>query len=401
MIDISQLQKMKQKSYSLVQLSNKQRNLFLSELIKQLRSHNREIFAANKKDCIQAYKKKLSDAFISRLQFGGHELDQLIAKIEAMRCLNAHLFEVIEQRRAEEGLQLQKMRVPIGVVFIIYESRPEVTVEAVCLSIKSGNGVILRGGSDALHTNKALYLCIKYALKRARIVDTVSFIEDCSHRKIYQLLQMNQYIDLVIARGGYDMVRDIQSKSKIPVLAHAAGGARIYADRSADLEMALRIILNAKLSKPAACNSVDTVLIDKKIAGIFLPKLMKLLNREGVRIYTGHSDGFWRREFLDKEIAIKIVLDYKQALKHIQNYTKGHTEGLVAQDEKVIDAFIHSVDTASLMINCSTRLHDGYMYGLGAEMGIATGKFHVRGPVGLEGLTTYKWIVKGSGQMRK
>lgn len=312
-------------------------------------------------------------------------------------------------------------------------------------SFSSGNAVILRGGSDAVGTNKALYKCIKSALQQANIPDAVFFIGNCSREIVYQLLQANQYIDLVIARGGYDMVRDIQNKSKIPILAHAAGGARIYVDKSADLEMALRIILNAKLSKPAACNSVDTVLVHERIADLFVQKLVERLEKEGVIInhiefaevgkpflrtsqtrlshfmassQTGEpaqkdspprklslnltmDKDVWNQEFLDKEIAIKIVLDYKQALKHIQNYTKGHTECIVAQDRKVIDAFIHSIDAASLMVNCSPRLHDGFIYGLGAEMGIATGKLHVRGPVGLEGLTTYKWVVVGKGQIRE
>lgn len=432
----SQLQNLKQTTFSLAQLSERQRNLFLSELTNQLRKNKREIFKSNTEDIKNARKQKLPDSYISRLQFGSHELERLLQKIRAIKRLHGYLFEAMEKKRVEDGLLLQKVRVPIGVLFVIYESRPEVTIETACLALKSGNGVILRGGSDALHTNKALYLCIQYALKKAKIADAVLFIEDCAHRKVYQLLQMGQYIDLVIARGGYEMVRDIQSKSKIPVLAHAAGGARIYVDKSADLEMACKIILNAKLSKPAACNSVDTVLVHREIADIFLPRLLEKLNRYRVKIYIdqvhhvipttvegslANASNLLRRaerflgyarndhvpqdlfskEFLGKEIAIKVVSGPEEAIDHIRKYTKGHTEGLVAQDEKVIDTLIHSIDAASVMVNCSPRLHDGYVYGLGAEMGIATGKLHVRGPVGLEGLTTYKWVVKGKGQIRK
>lgn len=383
---------------TLSQKSECERNEFLNCLVDILNSRKKKIFRANKKDINQAIKKQLSAAFIQRLTLDEHGINAMILKVKSMQRLKSGIGEIMEEQIMESGLKLQRMRVPIGVIAIIYEARPEVTIDVAALCIKSGNAVILKGGSEALHTNLILYHCIVEALEKSHFPKkAVHFININDHTVIADLLKRNDVIDLVIARGSYKMVRTIQNSSTIPVLAHSAGGARIYIDQSADLSIVERIIINSKTSKPSACNSLDTIIIHKKIVRDVLPLITKNLKKYNVKIINNN----WNTEFLDMKVSIKIVNNIDDAIKFINIYSKKHSEGIIATDKVIINQFVTSVDAAALFVNCSSRLHDGYVFGLGSEMGIATGKLHARGPVGLKELTIYKWIAYGKGQIRE
>ena len=392
------LQKINQAALSLAKISEKDRNYFLKHLEAELVRNKKNLLKANESDVLRVQKLNLPSSFIARLVLDERGLKKISLKLSDLQKLKSGIGRLMQIKTRSDDLKLEKIRVPIGVIFIIYEARLEVTVDAAALCIKSGNAVILKGGSEASETNLVLYRCILKALKKARIDKaSVTIIADHNRRITDWLLKQDKYIDLVIARGGYGLVRKVLDQSKIPVLAHAAGGARIYIDKSADLIMAEKIIINAKTDMPASCNSLDTLIIHQAIAAEFIPRISFKLRQKGVAIVKN----IWDTEFLDLKISIHTVKNIDEAVKFINHYTKGHSEGIIARDRKVADYFIKSVDAAALFINSSPRLHDGYEFGLGAEMGIATGKLHARGPVGLKELTTYKWIIEGDGHVRQ
>lgn len=383
-------------------LTEQVKNNFLSQLEKELQKRKREIMEANKIDTENAGSNGCETAFIQRLTLDVSGIKKMIDRLKEVRKLQSGLGEIMEEK-ISHGLKIQKVRTPLGVIMVIYEARPEVTIDVVALCIKSGNAAILKGGSEAINTNLMLYQCIKEALEKSKIGnESVTFINTSERRFINNLLKQNQFIDLVIARGGYGLVKAVQQNSTIPVLAHSAGGARIYVDKSADLSLAEKVIVNAKTSKPAACNSLDTIVIHQYIADKFIPQITDVLEKKYVKVIGQKeaTESDWDKEFLGLTVAIKVVKDANQAVNFINRYGKKHSEGVVAKDKKVIAYFKDSIDAASIFVNCSTRLHDGYIFGLGSEMGIATGKLHARGPVGLKELTTYKWIITGNGQTR-
>ena len=391
------LGKIKLSAARLLSASEDQRNNFLHALSRELLLQKQQIIKANEQDVAKA-KRKLTSALLQRLKLDDDGIEKLALKLKSMKKLQAGLGEAIEERVGEGGLIFKKVRVPLGVILIIYEARPEVTIDVAALCIKSGNAALLKGGSEALETNKVLVGCISTALASAGFdKETVSFVESSDRRITRHLLKEHEYIDLVIARGGYGLVREVMDQSKIPVLAHAAGGARIYVDETADLAMAEKIILNAKLSKPAACNSLDSIVVHRKVASEWLTSVISGLKKKGVEIIKND----WDTEFLGLRVSIKVVGNSDEAIDFINRHSKGHSEGIVASNKKVIEQFTKSIDAAAVFVNCSTRLHDGYVFGLGSEMGISTGKLHARGPVGPKELTTYKWEVHGHGQIRE
>lgn len=401
---ILDLKVIKESSLKLSRVPEKQRNLFLRHLSVILKQNGKEILKANGLDLSQAKAVGLSSASLERLTLNEKGIKQLALRLREMEGLQSGLGEVIEEKTNPHGLTLRKVRVPLGVIAVIYEARPEVTIDVAALCVKSGNAAILKGGSEALRTNRILHWCIKEALKESGLaVKAVNLITSPDHAVIRRLLQRSDFIDLVIARGGYGLVKAVSKQSKIPVLSHAAGGARIYVDKSADLELARKVIVNAKISKPAACNSLDTIVIHREIAGKFMNQITNELRANGVEVLSAGdvSEEDWDREFLGLTIAFKMVKDLEEAVSFINRHSKRHSEGIIARDKKVIDYFVHSIDAAALFVNCSTRLHDGYVFGLGSEVGIATGKLHARGPVGLKELTIYKWEVYGHGQIRE
>jgi len=389
------LEKIKAASKRLSLLEEKNRNLFLENLTEVIMQKRQEIISANKRDVEFAINACLPSALVERLGIDEAEIKKMVEKVHEIKKLDSELGEILEEKIQENGLVLKKVTVPLGVIFVIYESRPEVTIDVASLCVKSANAVILKGGSEAIRTNKALFACVQLALRASGLAkETVSLIAE--RGEVSGLLKQREYIDLVVARGGYKLVNYVLKNSTIPVLAHSAGGARIYVDESANLSMAEEIILDAKTSKPAACNSLDTVVIHQNIAAKFVSKITSRLKASGVKIVKND----WNTEFLGLRASIKVVKNVEEAVNFINQHTKKHSEGIIATDKKVIDYFTKSIDSAALFINCSTRFHDGYVFGLGSEMGISTGKLHARGPVGLKELTIYKWIAYGNGQIR-
>lgn len=389
---------MKNVSGKLLNKSEKERNIFLTKLIKELVKNKKQIFSANKKDLSRAEEKNLPETFIERLKLREKEFKNIIARVKQVRLLESGLGEIIEKKVNHDGLEIHKVRVPIGTILVIYESRPEVTIDVACLCLKSGNAAILKGGSEAMETNLVLFECIKSALIKSKFPeDTVHFIRSKDRSVISKLLKRNDLINLVIARGGYEMVKNIQNNSTIPVLAHSSGGARIYIDKSADLSMVKKILINAKITKPSACNSLDTVIIHKDLKDKLLPIIIKSFQKNNVKIINNE----WDKEFLSLKVSIKVVDSMDKAISFINYHTKKHSEGIITEDKKVVNIFCRSIDAAAIFVNTSPRLHDGYVFGLGAEMGIATGKLHARGPVGLKELSIYKWIIYGKGHLRE
>lgn len=394
----------------LSQKTEDERNGFLARLAESIAHNKAHIRKENEKDVRAAEDNRLPPAFIQRLTMDEKGVNSLVTRVRELARLTSGLGRAIESRTLPNGILLKKVAVPLGVILVIYESRPEVTIDVAALCVKSGNAAILKGGSEAIHTNKALFKCVQEALGKAGLSrQTVQFIE--KRQQVSDLLKRNDVIDLVVARGGYELVKKVTASSRIPVLAHAAGGARIYIDKSADQKIVNPIIINAKKSKPAACNALDTILVHKDVEATVLPSLIKKLQAESVRVLGDlfckntyrveqASQKTWNTEFLGLTVAIKIVKNVDQAVGFINKYSKHHSEGIIAMDKTVISAFVNGLDTAVVFINCSTRFNDGYEFGLGAEMGIATGKLHARGPVGLRELTTYRWEAYGKGQIR-
>lgn len=390
------LEQTKRSSLELSKISAEKKNSILRAIIKELESNKTMILNENKFDVDKAKKKGRNLSFIYKLTLDEIKFDKMIEGILEIITLDDPIGELIESNILKNKIQLDKVRVPIGVLGIIYESRPNVTLDVAALCIKSGNAVVLKGGSDALRTNKSIVKSIQMALEKEELSkEAVTFLEITDYEKVGKLLKMNDYIDVIIPRGGTELVNAVVKQSTIPVLYHANGGARIYVDKDADLTMAEKIILNSKIKKPGVCNALNTVVIHKDIEENFLPIILKKFKESNVKIIEGE----YQTEYLDMIVSIKIVKDINEAIDFINKYSNLHSEGIVTNNKNTIDKFTSSVDSAALFINCSTGFHDGKEFGLGAEMGIATGKLHARGPVGLKELTTYKWIVRGNGQL--
>lgn len=393
-IDIA---KVRHSALALARSTERERNAFLKELARELAKDEKKILAANAKDLKAAKAKGVPEAFLERLTLGEKGMKLIMKKVASVAKLGSGLGETIEQRK-EGAILLKKVRVPLGVLMVIYEARPEVTVDVASLCIKSGNAAVLKGGSEALETNKALFACVRRALKKSGLPEeAIAFVASGDRAVTNDLLSRTDAIDLVIARGSYGMVKAVMESTKIPVLAHAAGGARIYVDKSADFAMAERILVNAKITKPSACNSLDTVLVHRAIAKAFVPRITEAMRANGVTVMKNAD---WDKETLGMTVGIKVVKDVSEAVAFIGDHTKRHSEGVVAKDARVIQRFVNSIDAAAVFVNASTRLHDGYVFGLGSEMGISTAKLHARGPVGLKELTTYRWEAYGNGALR-
>ncbi len=432
---LKHLKKIKRSSQELIKLSAEKREAVLVKIAEELKNHKEEILEANKKDVLETKKKGETTAFIDRLTLSEKGFDGMVGQLLSVAKQEDVLGEIIEERILENGIVLKKKRFSLGVIMMIYESRPNVTIDVIGICIKSGNAVILKGGSEALHTNTVLVRCVHTILKEYFIsTNTVTFLDSVSHQDVSDILKQTEYIDMVIPRGSYALTSAIAKESRIPVMYHASGGARMYVDKSANIKQALEICINAKTQRTGVCNALDIVIVHKKNAKEFLFLLTKELKKRKLELRADRkamavilnlfqdllvSEGIpdqvrndnliikkaenkdFSTEFLDAILAVKVVDSAKEAIRFIEHTTHHHTEILAAEEAKVIDEFINTIDSAALMINCSSRLHDGGEFGLGAEMGIATGKLHARGPVGVKELTTYKWIAIGCGQVRK
>ncbi len=385
----------------------------LSAVAAELRKNRAEILRENAKDVRRARKNGLTPAMIDRLTLTGKRIDEMALGVEAVAGLDDPIGAVTRRWRRPNGLRISRVVVPIGVILIIYESRPNVTVECASLCLQSGNAVILRGGSEAFFSNRILAGVFRRVLRRKSLPEElVSFVETTDRRAVDFLLKRDEDIHLVIPRGGESLIRKVVRASRIPVIKHYQGICHVYVDEKADLKKAIEIVRNAKLQRPGVCNAAETLLVHRNIAGRFLPLLGPRLHEEGCQLradrvsrrYLPHAvpaqKSDYGREFLDKILAVKTVSCIEEAVEHIRRYGSAHTDAIVTEDRKAAEIFKKKVDSSSVMVNASTRFSDGFQYGFGAEIGISTDKIHARGPMGLEGLTSYKYIVEGDGQIR-
>ena len=373
-----------------------------------------KLLAANQCDVDGANARGLEPAMIDRLALTGKTVASMAAGLRQIAQLADPIGEITELKYRPTGIQVGKMRVPLGVVAIIYEARPNVTADAAGLCLKSGNAAILRGGSEAIHANQAIAACVQEGLKSAGLPETaVQVIEVTDRAAVGELLTMKDYVDIVVPRGGKGLIERVSAESKIPVLKHLDGICHVYIDDRADLDKAIRIADNAKTQRYGTCNTMETLLVHQNIAPSVLPPLCKIYLEKGVELrgddaaraivahMTPATEEDWYTEYLAPVLSIRVVRDLGEAMDHIALYGSAHTDAIVTEDFTRARRFLREVDSSSVMVNASTRFADGFEYGLGAEIGISTDKLHARGPVGLEGLTSQKYVVLGDGHIRE
>jgi len=385
----------------------------LVAIANELVAKQSDILDANAEDIRQAQKKGLADALIDRLTLTSETVGNMAKGIVQISELPDPVGEISDMRPRPSGIKVGKMRVPIGVIGMVYESRPNVTADAAGLCLKSGNAVILRGGSESFNSNQIIGQCISTALKATNLPQgIVQVVKTTDRDAVGQLVTLKDYVDVIIPRGGKGLVERITKESLIPVIKHLDGVCHVYVDKDADLQKALNIADNAKTQRYGTCNTMETLLIHESLAPTFLPEIGKILSEKNIEIRADDSsrihllnalnaeESDWYEEYLAPILAIKTVSGLDEAIQHISKYGSQHTDAIVTENESVANRFIREVDSSSVMINASTRFADGFEYGLGAEIGISTNKLHARGPVGLDGLTNLKWVVFGNGEIR-
>ncbi len=391
-----------------------QKDNFIIDIAGSLLSSSDIILEANSIDLENLKKKnKYTEAFYDRLLLNKSRIESISEGLREIAALKDPVGEITKMWKRPNGLQIGLQRVPIGVIGIIYEARPNVTADAAGLALKAGNAVILRGSSEAIHSNKALVNVIQTsAAKQGLPYGSVSLLEDTDRGAVNDLMKANSYVDLLIPRGGASLINTVIGNSTVPVIQTGEGNCHIYIDESADPEMALAIAVNAKVQRPGVCNAVETLLVHRDIAPRFLPKAIETFTELGVEIrgctltarysptVKPAADSDWETEFLDLILAVKVVGSMDEAVDHINNYGTGHSEAIITDNYNRSREFLSRIDAAAVYVNASTRFTDGFEFGLGAEMGISTQKLHIRGPIGLEALTTLKYIIYGSGQIR-
>lgn len=411
-IDFARRANIASRAMAIVNSADKTRCLF--HAADALEKRDSEILAANEMDIATAMQANLSAANIDRLRLTTERIRAAAKGLREIADLPDPVGRVLDHKTRPNGLAIDKIRVPLGVIFFIYESRPNVTIDAAGLCIKSGNAIILRGGKEALRSNTVLHAILQDSLRHCDLpADAVQFVSNPDRGIIDHLLHLNQYVDLVIPRGGESLIRRVAEEATMPVLKHYMGNCHVYVDRAADLVMAERIIVNAKCQRPGVCNAAETLLVHADVAPAFLPKAAAALRAKGVELrgcpitrelvpgVKEATDADYAAEFLDLILAVRVVASLEEAIAHITHYSSQHTEAIVTTDENTARRFTQEVDSSAVMVNASTRFNDGYEFGLGAEIGISTDKFHARGPCGLEELCTYKYVVHGSGQVRE
>jgi len=390
------------------------KNEALQFIANEIRAAAETLKQQNALDMEAGKTKGLDAALLDRLELTDARIEGMAEGLEQIAALADPVGEVSDMTYRPSGIQLGKMRVPLGVIGIIYESRPNVTADAAGLCLKSGNATILRGGSEAIHSNQAIAACIHRGLEQAGLPATaVQVIETTDRAAVGELITMIDYVDVIVPRGGKGLIERISNDARVPVIKHLDGICHVYIDGGADLDMAEEIAFNAKCHRYGVCNAMETLLVDSKIAGDILPRLAKRYAAEQVELrgceltqiilmdIKAATEEDWDTEYLAPILSIRIVEGLDDAMDHIHSHSSGHTETIVTEDYARSRRFLAEVDSSSVMVNASTRFADGFEYGLGAEIGISTDKIHARGPVGLEGLTSQKWIVLGSGQIRQ
>ena len=401
----------KKASIGLRTLNADAKNAALRAIAESIDARRAGIRAANAKDVERGKKSDLSAAMVDRLTLTEKRIDEIIASLRDVAALEDPVGEIIGVRRPG-GFVLEKVRTPIGVIAMIYESRPNVTVDAAALCLKSGNAAILRGGSEALESSRVLVECIREALARVGVDgNAVQYVERTEHEAIDHLVKQNGLIDLVIPRGRESLIRRVTENATVPVIKHYKGVCHMYVDETADLFMAAEVVTNSKVQRPGTCNALEKLLVEQSVAERFLPMVREKMptvefrGDERVRaILPGTklaTEEEWYEEYLDLILTVKVVKNLEEAAAHIEKYGSSHTDGICSSDSRNIERFVSLVDSAVVMVNASTRLNDGGIFGLGAEMGISTDKLHARGPMGPKELTTYKWVLRGNGDIRK
>ena len=394
------------------------KNAALLSIAQRLRSAGGAWPAANQRDIDAAQSAGLAAPLVDRLRLDAKIVETMALGCEQIAAMPDPVGEISELRRQPSGISVGRMRVPLGVFGMIYESRPNVTIEAAALAIKSGNACILRGGSEAVHSNRALWAIVQASLSDAGLpVDAVQLVPTTDRAAVGWLIASPEAVDVIIPRGGKGLIESISREARVPVIKHLDGNCHVYVDDSADLELALRVTDNAKTQKYSPCNAAESLLVHAAIASAFLPRIGAIFAAKGVEMrcdapaqalleavpgarLTRATEQDWSEEYLAPIISIKVVADLDEAMAHIRRYGSHHTDAILTENHGRAMRFLREVDSASVMVNASTRFADGFEYGLGAEIGISTDKLHARGPVGLEGLTSLKWVVLGQGEVR-
>src|SRR3989338_1808281 len=392
-------------------LTSQQKNQLLENIANRLQRDKISILEANRKDLIEAKKKGKNAAFLQRLTLSENHIEEMIQGIQTIISLDDPIGKVLSEKTLQNGLLLKKVTVPLGVVLIIYESRPNVTIDVSVICIKSGNCVILKGGSDAGNSNQALFSCIRGALKEENLPEDLVQLMGNDHDEVAELLQRDDLIDVVIPRGGKGLIETVVKNSRIPIIKHFEGVCTIFVDKAADFRKAISIIINAKAQKPSACNAVENLLVHRKIKESFLVLLKEACDKENIELkgcletrksidIALATDEDYRTEYLEKILSIKIVEDVGEAIEFIAMYGSNHSDAIITEDDDVAARFLQAIDSEAVYHNASTRFTDGGCFGMGCEIGISTQKLHARGPMGLEEMTSYKYVILGEGHIR-
>ena len=399
--------------YVLQKLTTEEKNKALQTAANDLCERQEEILAANVLDLENGKNNGMNPGLLDRLKLTGERIAQIAEGLRQIAALPDCIGETMEHFERPNGLKIDKVRVPLGVIGIIYEARPNVTADAFGLCFKTGNAVILKGGSDAIHSNEAIVKCIREVLREQGITeDAIQLITDTSRETTAEFMKMNQYVDVLIPRGGRGLIKAVVENSTIPVIETGTGNCHIYVDETADLQMAADIIMNAKTQRVGVCNACESVLVHEKVKDEFLPVLARRLQEKQVEIRADEAacelipgavhatEEDWGREYLDYILSLKVVSSVEEAISHINQYNTGHSEAIITNNYEHAQKFLDQVDAAAVYVNSSTRFTDGFEFGFGAEIGISTQKLHARGPMGLLALTTTKYIIYGNGQIR-
>ena len=407
------LKSVKEASRVIATLNGEVKRKVLREMADRIEKYQQEIIEANKKDLDYAKENNLSSALIDRLLLNEKRIKSMADALRDISNLKDPVGRVIDGWKIDNGLTIEKVKIPIGVIGIIYESRPNVTSDAAGLCFMSGNACILKGGKEAFHSNSVIIEILRYVLEKNKLpVDAISILPDYSRSGVDYLIKQDKYVDLIIPRGGEALIKYVSENSKVPVVKHDKGLCHVYVHKDADLEKAVKISINAKVQRPGVCNAMETLLVDRKIAGEFLPKIKEEMEKNEVELrgcditleyidIKPATEEDWHTEYLDKILSIRVVDNLNDAIEHIETYGSGHSDAIVTENYSVAEEFLNRVDSACVYVNASTRFTDGGVFGFGAEVGISTNKLHARGPMGIDDLTTYKYRILGNGQVRE